>query len=104
MIEIPLNSNPEQLFTMVLDGHTYDFRVISNSRLKIWSMGISKDGVQLVDNIALLGGVNIMAQYNIGIREAYIINMNEPSLDPAFDSLGTTSKLVLVTDGEIELV
>lgn len=101
MIEIPLNSNPEQLFSITLDGSTYDCRVILNSRTSVWSISFSQSGVNIVNGIALLGGVDILNQYNIPIENMYIVNLNNSSEEASKTNLGTIAKLFVLTDTEV---
>lgn len=101
MIEIPLTSSPEQLFSVTLGGEKYDMRVTINSRTGVWSLSLGQDGETLVDGVALVGGVDVFAPYNIGIENAYVVNLDEPNLDPGRDNLGAVSKLFILTDEEV---
>ena len=101
MIEIPLNSNPEQLFSITLEGSTYDCRVILNSRTGVWSISFAQSGVDIVNGLALLAGVDILKQYNIPIENAYVVNLDTPNQDPSRNNLGTVAKLFLLTDEEV---
>ncbi len=101
MIEIPLTNSPEQKFSINLGGETYDFRVLLSSRTGKWSMDISKNGIDLVNGVYLVGGVDILAQYNLPIKNAYVVNLDDRRLDPNKEGLGTSSKLFLLTDSEI---
>tara|TARA_R110000822_G_scaffold84867_3_gene199026 strand:- start:8976 stop:9320 length:345 start_codon:yes stop_codon:yes gene_type:complete len=101
MIELPLNSSPEQLFSVTIGDNSYDCRVTLNSRSGVWSISLSLLGVSLVEGVALLGGVDIFSQYKIPITNAYIINLDNSTLDPTPDNLGTSVRLVIFTDEEI---
>lgn len=101
MIEVPLNSNPEQLFSITLNGNTYDCRVILNSRTGVWSISFSQSGVDIVIGISLLGGVDILNQYNIPIENAYIVNLDNTNQDPTKTNLGTVAKLFILTEEEV---
>jgi len=102
MIEIPLTSSPEQNFSIILNNINYDIRVILNSRLVSWSISLSKEGVNILDGVALLGGIDIMSQYNLLIKNMYIVNLNNPNQDASDTNLGTVSRLFILTDEEIE--
>lgn len=102
MIEIPLTSSPEQNFSIILNGVNYDIRVILNSRLVSWSISLSKEAINILDGVALLGGIDIMSQYNLPIKNMYIVNLNNPNQDASDTGLGTVSRLFLLTDEEIE--
>ena len=101
MIEVPLNSSPEQLFSITLSGSTYDCRVILNSRTGVWSIGFSQSGVSILNGIALLGGVDILKQYNLPFNNAYVVNLDESNIDASKYNLGTVAKLFLLTDEEV---
>ena len=101
MIEIPLNSSPEQLFSITLNGVTYDARVILNSRTGIWSIDFLLDGNEIISGVPLLAGIDILGQHNLPITNAYVVNLEKSNLDPSKDSLGTSSKLFILTDEEI---
>lgn len=101
MIEIPLNSNPEQLFSIILSGDTYDCRVILNSRTGVWSISFSQSGVDIVVGVSLLGGVDILKQYNIPIENIYIVNLDNANQDPTRNNLGAVAKLFILTDEEV---
>lgn len=101
MIEVPLNSSPEQLFSITLEGNTYDCRVILNSRTGVWSISFSQSGTDIVNGVALVGGVDILKQYNIPIENAYVVNLDKTNQDPTKDNLGTVAKLFILTDEEV---
>lgn len=101
MLEIPLNSSPEQLFSVPLDGETYNCRVVLNSRTGVWGIDFAQNNVDIVVGIALLGGVDIMDQYNIPITNMYVVNLDDDTLDPGKDNLGTVAKLFMLTDEEL---
>jgi len=101
MIEVPLNSNPEQLFSITLNGNTYDCRVILNSRTGVWSISFSQSGVDIIVGVYLLGGVDILNQYNIPIENAYIVNLDNTNQDPTKTNLGTVAKLFILTEEEV---
>lgn len=104
MIEIPLTSDPEQLFSVVLNEIKYDMRVMLNSRTAIWSASFSNNGVKIIDNVALLGGIDIFDQYNFGIKNMFVVNLDKLNRDPSRDNLGTIAKLFMLTDEELSNV
>jgi hypothetical protein len=101
MIEIPLNSNPEQIFSITLEGQTYDCRVTLNSRAGIWAISFSQSGTDIVNGVSLLGGVDILKQYNIPIENAYVVNLDATNQDPSKDNLGTVARLFILTEEEV---
>lgn len=101
MIEIPLTSDPEQLFSIVLNEESYDIRVILNSRTGIWTISFSQNNIDIIIGVSLLSGIDILKQYNIPIENMYVINLNNSNLDPNKENLGVTAKLFILTDTEI---
>lgn len=101
MIEIPLNSSPEQLFSIVLNEESYDVRVVLSSRTGIWTLSLSQNGVDIITGVALVGGVDIFEQYPLPIQNAYVVNIEDPSLDPSKTNLGTSARLFILTDEEV---
>jgi len=102
MIEIPLTSKPEQLFSIVIKATKYDMRVILNSRTGNWSLDLAVGGVDLVNGIALLPGADIFGQYNLDIGIGYIVNLENPGQDPSRDQLGKLSRLFILTEEELQ--
>lgn len=101
MIEIPLDSKPEQIFSITIDGNTFDCRVILNSRTGVWSISFAQLGVDIINGIALVGGIDILNQYNIPIENAFVINLDQTNLDPSKTNLGIIAKLFILTDAEV---
>lgn len=104
MIEIPLTSAPEQLFSANIDGTTYDFRVVWNSRSEFWTISVRNQNVSILEGVPLVSGIDIFKQYNIPIRNVFMVNMDNPNVDPSFDNLGTVCRLFVLTDEEIASV
>lgn len=101
MIEIPLNTNPEQIFNITIDDIKYDMRVIYNSRLESWSVDISQNGTALVSGVELLGGVDILGQYNFDLKNMFTVNIFDGKTDAKIDTLGIENKLFVLTDDEV---
>lgn len=104
MQEIPLTSNPSQTFSMTLGGVNYNFRVIYNTRLKIWSMDLSAGNTRLADGVALVQGIDILSPYNLALKNLYVLNTSASGADATANNLGTDVKLFLLTDEEVASV
>lgn len=100
MIEIPLNSNPEQIFSVRLNGISYDLRIIYNLRGNLWTMSINSEELSL-EGIALVSGVNLLKAFNTQLPPMYLVNIDNPKSDPNNDNLGSSARLFLVTEEEI---
>lgn len=103
MIEIPLSDSPEQNFSIILNEIKYDIRVLLNSRTSTWSLDLSSNGLEIVSGVNLVSGVDIFSQHNIGIENAYIVNLDNPRLDPSEEGLGGSSKLFILTEEEVNV-
>ena len=101
MLEIPLTSDGEQIFTITLDEILYEIRVLYNTRLVLWAMDISSDGNTIVSGIALVTGGNLMSAYNVGPTNLYLVNTTGSNDDAGPDNLGTDIRLFQLTDEEV---
>lgn len=101
MIEIPLNSSFEQLFSIVISGNTYDCRVSYNHRAGIWVMSFRQGDTSIVEGIPLVGGVDLLKHHDIDISNIFAVNVENPNEDAGADNLGTSVRLFVLTDEEI---
>lgn len=101
MFEIPLTSSPEQEFSISISGDVYDCRIVLNSRTGIWTISFAQNGTDILNGIALVGGVDTLRQFNIPITNAYVVNLENPNQDPTKTNLGTVAKLFILTDAEV---
>ncbi len=105
MLEIPLTSDGAQLFSMTIDTVKYDFRVLYNGRANppngLWAMDISFGEEELINGVALVGGVDLLSAYNLDLKNMWAINVNGTTEDANADNLGTDVKLFILTDEEV---
>ena len=101
MFEIPLTASPEQEFSITISDEVFDIRIVLNSRTGIWTISFSQNGIDILNGIALVGGIDILQQFNIPVTNAYVINLENLNLDPSKTNLGTVSKLFILTDAEV---
>lgn len=104
MIEISLTSDGEQRFKVPLDEVVYDFRVIYNTRLDIWSLDISLLGQETISGVALVIGVNLLSRYNIAPVNLYMFNIVQDNVDASEDTLGVNVKMFKPTEAEVQSV
>lgn len=108
MIEIPLTNDPEQIFSVRINNLAYDFRVILNSRANngrgIWSLDISRQGVDILVGLALVSGVNLLEQHNLPISNLFVVNLDNSDQDPTKTNLGSGSKLFILSEEELNNV
>jgi hypothetical protein len=104
MIEIPLDNSPEQVFSIRLENLVYRLRVTLNSRLAVWDIGFWRNDIPVVTGVALLGGIDILNQYNLALKNLFVVNTEGEPLDPTKENLGTGNRLILIPEDEfIEL-
>lgn len=101
MIEIPLDSSPEQKFSINLNGTAYNAQVMYNSRDAQWSISFSIGESPVITGVAVVSGIDILRQYNLPIKNMYVVNTSADLEDATADNLGTEVKLFLVEDDEI---
>ena len=105
MLEIPLTSDGEQIFSMVLDDILFDFRILYNSRANdnngLWQMDISAGEISIINGAALVIGVDVMLPYNVGPSNLYMLNVTGSNADATKDNLGSGVKLFQLTDEEV---
>jgi len=101
MIEIPLNVNPEQQFSIEIDGAIYDCIVKLNSRTKQWSIGFDLNGEPVVKGVILVGGTNVVEQFPIPIKNMWVVDTDDDNNDPSVDNLGTVAKVFILEDEEV---
>lgn len=96
LAEIPLTAQP-QAFAIALGGTEYRMRLTYlATREGGWLLDIGDaGGVPLVCGIALVTGLDLLAQYaHLGISgRLWVISAGDPTHVPAFNELGTVSKL-----------
>jgi len=104
MIELNLTSDPHQTFSQSVNGIVYDFEITLNNRDNPpqWKISISQAGLSLVRGVSLVGGVDLFDQYpDVPIDNAYVLNLEDVSLDPSEEGLGITSGVFVLTDEEV---
>ncbi len=100
--EVPLSNDPEQLFRFNAGGASYEARVIFNYRSGMWSISLATNGAPLVSGVPMLSGIDIFRQYNIGIKNVYMVNVENIIADPTSSGLGSVSKMIIFDDGDID--
>ena len=104
MLEIKLTSEPAQLFTIPLNGASYGMRVIYNTRAKMWTIDISRAGVDLVTGVPLIICGDILRPYPVELSGLYVVNVASTGLDATAFNLGTDVKLYHILPEEIASV
>lgn len=101
MQEIPLTAEPEQVFSIALNGTVYEIRVIYNTRCAIWSLSLYILGDPVLQGIPFMPGVNLLDHYALDIANLFILNTIDAEAAPTLDNLGTIVKLLVLTDEEV---
>ena len=99
---IPLSNNYSALFKIVLNGETYDFRTLYNSRFGNWSFDIIKNNVEFITGINMVLGTDIIGQFNLGIGVLFMADLESFNLDATAFDIGERVVLVHTTEEEIQ--
>ena len=100
MIQIPLINAPSQTFTITIGNIEYSIRVIYNTREATWSMDISDPEIDLY-GVKLVGGVDVLKQHPITLKNMYLINVSGLTTDPTDSNLADEFALIVATDEEL---
>lgn len=99
--EIPLSAN-NQTLSVVMNGVTYNLRVIWNTVEMAWVLDIyDVNNNPILTAIPLVSGRDLLEQYDyLGIGGGLVAYVdNDPNDSPSFTNLGTTGHLIFcVTD------
>jgi hypothetical protein len=102
--EIPLKTGvPSQTFKVDLEGNTYNFRVMYNSRIGVWTFDLSdEDGNPLASGVTMVLGADLIDQFNLGIGSLIMVSLSPQRADASDSNLGSEILLVHVTQEEKE--
>ena len=68
-------------------------------------MDIASEGLDIVSGVNLLGGVDLLQQYpQIAIKNMFAINVVDQNIDADDTNLGSSVKVVILTDEEVASV
>ncbi len=101
---IPLTSDPSQIFTVELESVIYKFNVSYNQRLDSWSFTLSdSDNNILLAAVPILIGPNLLKQYTLEIGALIVWDDEDKLIDATGDDddLGTRVILTHFTEAEI---
>ena len=104
MTEIPITPElPSQTFKVDLEGVTYNFRIIYNTRIGVWTLDINDENSEhLAGGIALVKGVDLVDQLKLGLGGLFKIEVGTSKEDATFAGLGVNVLLIHLTEEEIE--
>jgi hypothetical protein len=88
--QLPFTALPSQTVTVPLDSGTFDFFVLWNERLGVYSMTITESATQvlLVSSIPLVLGASLLGPFNLGIGYMFVYAEDGVQVDAAFADLG----------------
>lgn len=102
MLEIPLLTEPAQIFSVNINDITYEVRVIYNTRTGIFSADFVSD-VEAIYGITLVGGIDLTRQWDVQLKNFYINNISGVTTDATISDLGMDNILTVLTDEEVEV-
>ena len=102
MTEIPIESGvPSQTLKVDLEGNTYNFRIIYNSRIGVWTFDLTdEDGNCLASGVTMVLGANLIDQYNLNIGGLYMAEEGVTGEDATSEDLGSRVLLIHLTEEE----
>ena len=98
---IPLSQNYSSVFNIDLEGESYTFKTLYNSRFGNWSFNILKDDVEIISGVNMVLGSDIIGQYNLGIGVLFMVDLDQTNLDATAFDIGKRVVLVHATEEEI---
>jgi len=103
MTEIPIESGvPSQTFKVDLEGDTYNFRVIYNTRVGVWTFDLSdEDGVELCSGVTMVLSADLIDQFNLGIGSLFMLEEGSTNIDAGVSDLGDRIILAHLTPQEV---
>ena len=103
MTEIPIESGvPSQTLKVDLEGNVYNFRIIYNTRVGVWTFDLSsEDGIALASGVTMVMGSDMIDQYNLGIGALVMLEEGISRLDAGVDDLGGRILLIHLTPEEV---
>ena len=99
---IPLTSEPNQFFTLVLQENQYSCFLLRNERMGTWMLSIrDADGVSVIEGQALVLGQKILEPYDLGLGQFAMVDTENTGIDAGEDDLGSRVILLYVTEEEL---
>lgn len=109
--EIPLTSDPSSIFEISLNGRLVQLQTKYNVRgsqaeglIPYWTLDIREPdtGQNLALGLALVLGVDILRQLNLGLGSLFMFDTTETHTEANENTLGTDQKLIYYTPEEVE--
>ena len=106
MIEIPLSTSPKQSLSLNLDGREITLKVRYSDLVDVWSFDLYErtDSVEtpLVLGVRLVMGIDLLAQYGLGLGSVRCYAASSPGQSPSREDLGNRVRLIYATAAEVE--
>ena len=105
MTEIPIESGvPSQTLKVDLEGDAYNFRIIYNTRVGVWTFDLSnEDGEALASGVTMVMGADLIDQYNLGIGALVMVEEGITGIDAGVDDLGDRVIFLHLTEEEVAI-
>lgn len=85
--------------TIDLDGSPCEFDFVWNSRGEVWTLSVSRDGVPIVDGVAIVLGLDLFARAPNRPRGALVCLGISISDTPGLTDLGRGARLIYADPG-----
>lgn len=101
--EFPLLDGSARNFTLQLGDKKLDFYIKWNDVMQVWTMDITDNATQvtLITGVPLVGGVDVLQPYVLGIGQIRLADVSGHMMDPTLDNLGIDVKIYWLSADEV---
>jgi len=99
-LSLQIDDSPSQKITLA--GLTFFIKWCSYQ--SSWSVSVYQEDVLLIAGIKLVLNIFLLVSYDLGIGDLAVFNVNNRSLDPQRNGLGTEWVVVYYTQDEINAI
>lgn len=106
---IPLTSAPSSIFEITLNDRVITMQTKYNARgsgitrtVPYWTIDLTEGQLNLAIGLALVLGVDILRQLNLGIGEIIMVDLTSTHTEATSETLGTDVVMLYTTPDELE--
>lgn len=103
---VPFTADPSQGFSVVLGEERFTFSARYNDEAEVpsWTFDLTResDGVELLTNVPLLIGQDMLAPYALGIGGLVATDLDGKVLDAGAEDLGERVVVAWLSEAELE--
>lgn len=101
--ELPLSSDPAQVFAMQIDDAKYIVDVRYNDRSGVWTLDLYESATQalIVASLPLVIGQDLLEPYNFSIGSLLCVDTTGQGINAGADELGSRVKVYWASPDEV---